>query len=216
MERARSRNSLNQQEGLLMARKHQPLSIRIWHWATAFLILGLLTTVFLRDTFLNSRGNALIVSNLLAKDNISLTTDQSRAIGRAIRDPMWDWHYYLGFTLTGFFILFRVFNRKRSIVPNLKAAFAISPHEGLVKTIYALFYLVTSYMIISGFLMYFSEAIHLSKGAFDTIHEIHEWAQWFFVAFIVLHVSGVVYAENKTDPGIVSDMINGQIKESDQ
>ena len=186
--------------------KH-PLSIRLWHWLTAILILGLLGTVFLRDTFLNSRQNAALVTDILAKQNISLTSDQSKEIGWALRDPMWNWHYYLGFALTGVFILLRVFNRKQSIIPKIKSAFAISKHQGFIKLLYLAFYLIVSYMIVSGFLMYFSENLHLSKETFKLLHTLHEWAQWFFVAFIILHVGGVVYAENKTDPGIVSDMI---------
>ncbi|WP_374035383.1 cytochrome b/b6 domain-containing protein [Bdellovibrio bacteriovorus] len=204
-------------------KKYQPLSLRVWHWLNALAILGLLGTAFLRKTFLSWRTNSALIESKLQEAGTSITPELAKDIAVSIRTPMWDWHYVLGFTLGGL-ILVRVlvgifavkkcpathavqsaWNLKK--VPAGQKANAL--HYTLVKTGYALFYLVTVFMVVSGIVLYFKNELGLSKEALNPVKEVHELMMWFFVAFVVGHILGLVVAENRHDQGLVSDMING-------
>jgi cytochrome b len=41
------------------------------------------------------------------------------------------------------------------------------------------------------------------------LHNLHEIAQYLIYAFILVHLAGVIIAENRGIKGIVSGMING-------
>ncbi|ASD64185.1 cytochrome b/b6 domain-containing protein [Bdellovibrio bacteriovorus] len=208
-------------------KKYQPLSLRVWHWLNALAILGLLGTAFLRKTFLSWRTNSALIENKLQEAGTTITPELAKDIAVSIRTPMWDWHYVLGFTLGGLLlvrVLVGIFAVKKCPathaaqsawnlpkVPAGQKANAV--HYTLVKTGYALFYLVTVFMVASGLLLYFKTELGISKEALNPVKEIHELMMWFFVAFVVGHIVGIVVAENRHDQGLVSDMIHGGRKE---
>lgn len=204
-------------------RKYQPATLRLWHWLNALAILGLLTTVLLRKTFLSWRTNAALIENKLQQVGTTVTPEIAKEIAVSIRDPMWDWHIYLGFALTAL-ILFRILIglfivKKCPATQSLKSTLKIlkvdkserfkAAHFAGVKISYAMFYLATVFMVTSGLTMNFKNELGLSKDQIAPIKEIHELMMWFFVGFIVLHIIGVIIAELRDEPGVVSDMING-------
>jgi Ni/Fe-hydrogenase 1 B-type cytochrome subunit len=209
--------------GKYTLKKYQPASLRIWHWINAFVILGLLSTVLLRKTFLSWRTNSALIEAKLRDAGITVTADLAKDIAVSIRTPMWDWHYILGFTLTAALVLrviVALFVEKKSpfatAVCGLRAFFKAPAverkealHYALVKTGYGLFYLCVVVMMTTGLLMYFRNELNLTKDAFEQMKERHEQLMWFFVVFVVGHILGVVVAENQQNQGIVSDMING-------
>ena len=204
-------------------RKFQPLSLRLWHWSNSLVILGLLGTVLLRKTFLSWRTNSILIEEKLRAAGTSITPELSKEIAVAIRNPLWDWHIYLGYILCTLLlvrILVALFIERRcpgiSSVTNLFKIKTIpiqarsqALHFIFVKLGYALFYLVTMLMVVTGVLMVFKTEVGLSKDFFGSIKSIHEFMMWFFVAFVAGHISGVVIAENRANRGIVSDMIHG-------
>lgn len=204
-------------------RKYQPLSLRLWHWLNALVILGLLGTVLLRKTFLSWRANAALIENKMQAAGATVTPELAKDIAISMRNPMWDWHIYLGFALGGLLLarilvgLFVVkkcpsaqavqdFWNVRGVAGNERGK---ALHHALVKTSYALFYLVTAFMVASGFALNFKNDWGLSREFADVIKEIHELTMWFFVVFVIGHLGGVVIAENRDDQGLVSDMIHG-------
>lgn len=208
-------------------RKYQPASLRVWHWLNAFTILGLLSTVLLRKTFLSWRTNAALIQETLKEAGTVVAPDVAKNIAISIRNPMWDWHIYLGMTLAAL-LLFRIgvglFAVKKCPAAHaLKSALGVKNvadaekmkawHYTLVKTGYALFYLVTAFMVISGLMMNFKENLGLDKSFLEPVKEIHEVMMWFFVVFVVGHLLGVIVAEFRGDAGIVSDMIHGGKKD---
>lgn len=201
-------------------RKYQPLNLRIWHWLNALVILGLLGTVLLRKTFLSWRSNAKLIEERIATAGGTVSPEVAGKIAKEMRDNMWDWHVYLGFSL-GALLIYRVFvyfkNRKLILAPSVtsKAAPATRAwHYNLVKTSYAAFYLAALFMVITGLTLNFEESLHLGEGLKDLVKEAHELMQWFFIVFVAGHIAGVVIAENQKDRGLVSDMINGGDKPS--
>lgn len=204
-------------------KKFQPLSLRIWHWLNALVILGLLGTVFLRKSFLSWRANVSIIQEKIKTAGGTVDPDVAKSIATTMRDNMWDWHYTLGFVL-GILLAIRILigfivKKECPATHAVKSAMSLptvepdtrihAVHYTLVKTGYALFYLATLFMVISGLLMYWEEALHIPEAFADGLKEIHETLQWFFIVFVVGHIVGVIIAELRGDKGLVSDMING-------
>jgi cytochrome b561 len=164
-------------------KKYQPLSLRWWHWLNALAILGLLGTVLLRKTFLSWRTNAQFIEQKVAEGGGAVTPEVAKSIAQGLRDVMWDWHYYIGFGLTALLVirvLVGIFAVKKcpatdamqsamglSQVPAEKKIGAI--HYTVVRIGYALFYLVTLYMVLSGLAMYFEDALGLSENLEDLL-----------------------------------------------
>lgn len=189
-------------------RKYQPLSLRVWHWLNALVILSLLATVLLRKTFLSWRTNSALIEEKLRLTGVTITPELAKEVAVAIRNPLWDWHIYFGFTLAGLLMLriavFMFVQRRQFLKPGSKTL-----HYRMVKTGYVVFYLVTAVMVGTGMALYFKADLGLAKALADGIKEVHELVMWFFVVFTAGHIAGVVIAENRHDPGLVSDMIHG-------
>lgn len=204
-------------------RKYQPLSLRLWHWANAIVILSLLGTVLIRKTLLSWRANSALIEQKLNAVGTSITPELAKEIAVAIRDPLWDFHVYLGFALAVLLlsriIIAVVIEKKCPGIAAVKSAMGIRDlpadekpkalHYSAVKIGYAVFYLVTLLMVTSGLLLNFKTSLGLPKDFAGAVKEVHEFTMWFFVLFIAGHVTGVVIAENRGDKGIVSDMIHG-------
>lgn len=204
-------------------RKYQVLSLRLWHWTNSVVILGLLGTVLIRKTFLSWRTNSVLIEEKMKAAGTPITPEFAKEIAVAIRDPLWDWHIYLGFVL-GALLLVRILiavlvEKKCPGMTALKSAIGIKSvpsdkrygalHFTAVKIGYAVFYVVTIFMVLTGLLLNFKTGIGLSKDLVGITKEIHELLMWFFVFFVGGHIIGIVIAENRTNQGLVSDMIHG-------
>ncbi|MCK6649461.1 MAG: cytochrome b/b6 domain-containing protein [Bacteroidia bacterium] len=120
---------------------------RIIHWATAISFILLLLTIFLRLTWLNKFNVAAIIQDYLSGTDQVLSQEQLTALAKKIRQPMWDWHMYIG---------------------------EFGPKE-------------------------------LKKS----MESIHVLGTYYLVAFIGLHLGGVLMAEFTSQKGIISRIISG-------
>lgn len=204
-------------------KKFQPLSLRLWHWLNMLAIFGLLATVLIRKTFLSWRTNSVVIQEKLSQAGTVITPELAKDIAVAIRNPLWDWHIYLGYALAALLItrlLVFLFVEKKGLeikpiknllrmsqVPALEKRSAL--HFNLVKTGYIIFYLATSMMVMSGLFLTFKAELNLAKDLAGSVKEVHELMMWFFVVFAIGHIIGVVFAENGNDKGLISDMVNG-------
>lgn len=183
-------------------------SFRIWHWLNAIVILGILFTVFLRETFLSWKSNSELIMSKLAEIDIIITAEQAKVIAKAIRAGMWEWHIILGYALVAL-VLFRIFlyftqsSKKQDFS-------SLDTHKKAVQISYYLVYGAIFFMGISGLSMYFHEYIGISEDNAHIIKEIHELVFYVILFFVPLHIIGVFVAENKDEAGIVSTMINGK------
>jgi Ni/Fe-hydrogenase 1 B-type cytochrome subunit len=183
---------------LRIPRVHSP-ALRVWHWLDAVVVNALIITYFLRK-FLTSHTRALVQH--LNDMNYKIAETDSKPLIRDMVDHLWVWHIYIGYALTVLFIwrMVLLFTRNEQI----------RGHNSVVKWSYVLFYFLQLFMIISGLILVFGDSFHIAKSVVHTIHEVHEFVMWFFLAFVITHVAGVFIAENTGDPGIVSAMINGK------
>lgn len=189
--------------------KKWSLSFRVWHWVHAFVVLGLLGTVFLRKTFLSWRTNSEILTAKLSAMQIDVTAEQAKILAKAVRDPMWEWHIILGYALA-FLLIVRVvlfFTQSgRQSYLDIKTA---TLHKKMVKVSYLGIYAVLLFMALSGLSLHFHEVLGLLKPTVETIKELHEFIYNFVWIFALMHIVGVLIAENRDQKGIVSDMLGG-------
>lgn len=204
-------------------KKYQPLSLRLWHWLNALVIISLLTTVLLRKTLLSWRGNSALIQQKLNDAGSAISPDLAKEIAITIRNPLWDWHIYLGYALTilliGRLLIALVMKKKLVNLSHLKNFLSVNKfpklqrkkvlHFSLVKMGYAGFYIATLLMVVTGLLLVFKGNLNLSKSVSEIFKEMHELMMWIFVMFSGAHLIGVIIAENNGNSGIVSDMING-------
>lgn len=181
---------------------------RLIHWAIAASFLLLLITIFLRLTWMNKYNVAAIIQDYLSDTNQALSQDQLISLAKKIRQPMWNWHIYIGYVLTGLISL-------RFILPlfghmKFQNPFAknLSIKEKFQKWIYIIFYGCVVISLITGLIIEFGP-IEFKKP----MEEIHVLGIYYLIGFIVLHVAGVLIAEFTDQKGIISRIISGSKKE---
>ena len=189
------------------------LDFRIWHWVHAFVVLGLMGTVFLRKTFLSWRANSEILTQELANIDMNVTEVQAKVLAKAIRAPMWEWHIFLGYALAAL-LIWRIalfFTKSGSV--NYKHFKVKSFHKKMVSLGYVGIYTILTFMAISGLTIHFYETLGLTKELAHDIKEIHEFVFFYGVlVFVPLHIAGVVVADVTEEQGIISNMIHGKGK----
>jgi cytochrome b561 len=193
-----------------MELKTYRLPLRIWHWLNAIAITGLLGTVLLRKTFLGYKSNAALIQGELSKLNIDITNDAAKVIGKAIRAPMWEWHYVFGFLLGGLFVYRVVLHFIDRPFLEFEEIKKKSGSHKIVEYLYGVQYLLLMMMVFSGGILYFRESLHIAKDLSGIIKEAHEVIMYFFAFFVPAHVAGAFLAENRDQKGIVSNMIGGK------
>ena len=182
---------------------------RILHWLIAFSFIFLLITIFLRKTWMEKNHVAEIIQAFLAdKSYPALPEDDAILLAKKIRKPMWDWHIYLGYVLTGLYCI-------RLAVPFFGEMKFSSPFKaGLdMKTkfqfwVYLVFYACTAVSLITGLIIEFGP-----KDYKKPMEEIHELSLYYLLGFMILHFGGVLIAELTSDKGLVSRIISGSKKE---
>jgi len=202
-------------------KKYSP-SIRLWHWLNAIIITGSLLTVLINATVMKAWTNASLITDKLKEKGVEISEEQARSVAFALSDKVWAVHTYLGYALAGLF-LFRIIMEffelaDQKLIRKIKTARKSflsrqedrisSRNEMLIKTLYAVFYVLLMVMVVTGLCLAFRDNISaLRKMHF--IKEIHGFTMYLIIAFIIIHIAGVVIGERKHHKGIVSDMING-------
>ncbi len=183
---------------------------RIIHWSIAVSFLLLLITIFLRMTWLNKDNVAAIIQDYLSTTKQVLTQEQLIQLAKKIRKPMWDWHIYIGYVLTGLFsirFLLPLFGEMKFQNPFAKK---LTLKMKFHRWTYLLFYFCVIISLVTGLV------ITLGPKAYkDTMEEIHELGIYYLIAFIVIHLAGVLMAEFTDQKGIISRIISGKTVPAD-
>jgi len=182
---------------------------RIIHWLIAISFLLLLITIFLRLTWMNKYNVASIIENFLSGTDQTLSQNQLIVLAKQIRKPMWNWHIYIGYVLTGLFSLrfiLPVFGHMKIQNPFDKK---LSTKVKLQKWMYIIFYTCTIISIATGLIIELGP-----KNLKKPMEEIHVLSIYYLISFIVIHLAGVLIAELTDQKGIISRIINGSQNEN--
>ena len=182
---------------------------RILHWLIAITFILLLLTIFLRKTWMEKNHVAGIIQDFLADNgHTSLSEDEAILLAKKIRKPMWNWHIYFGYVLTGLYCI-------RLAVPFFGEMKFSSPFKAELDSktkfqfwVYLVFYVCTAISLITGLFIEFGP-----KNLKDPMEEIHVLSLYYLLGFMVLHFSGVLLAECTTQKGLISRIISGSKKE---
>jgi len=202
--------------------KHSTL-IRIWHWITFLVLSASMITVLINSTMLNPRDNIGLVQNQLKEKGVTVSEEQAFAVSHEYEDKMWDVHKWLGFGLA-FLLISRVLieitlpsdEKMRTRIKNAIGLYKLNNwkkaeyrHYLNVKKVYTLFYLILLLMALTGLGLAFGRDLGFTREIHNAVKTIHSILQYCMYAFVLIHLIGVVIAENTKDKGIVSGMING-------
>ncbi|WP_300368252.1 cytochrome b/b6 domain-containing protein [Hydrogenimonas sp.] len=183
---------------------------RLWHWLMAFSVFGLLFTVLLRETFLNKKEVAAILTEKLATFGVTLSSEQAITVAKAIRAPMWEWHYIFAIVL-GLSIALRIYlmATKEAQMPLLKLLQAEGMQEKMKTGVHLLLCLTIALLTLTGAFYYFKGALGFEKETVHWVKEVHEFLLQPLLLFVTLHIVGVIRHEMTTKEAIVSRMIHG-------
>ena len=202
--------------------KHSVL-IRIWHWLTFLVLTASMITVLINSTMLNPRDNIGLVQNQLKEKGVTVSEEQAFAVSHEYEDKMWDVHKLLGFGLAfllGSRLLIELSlpgeEKIRTRIKNVLDMYKLNKnnkaeyrHYLNVKKVYTLFYLILLLMALTGLGLAFGRDLGFTRPIHNAVKTIHSILQYCMYAFVLIHLVGVVIAENTKDKGIVSGMING-------
>ena len=206
----------------LFIQRHSAI-IRIWHWLTFLIISGSMITVLINSTMTNQRKNIPMVQEQLKSKDIVVTEDQAFAVTREYEDKFWGIHKLLGYGLA-FLLISRVVieltqpgdEKIRTRIKNALGLFRKKEgdwkeyrHYLIVKYSYLLFYLLLFCMATTGLGLAFGRELGFSRGLHGAIKEVHSLGQYLMYAFVIIHLCGVIIADNTNSKGLVSGMING-------
>lgn len=180
---------------------------RIIHWAIAICMILILGTIFLRLTWMNRENVADIIQDYLSTTDQSLSRDEIVLLAKKIRKPMWEWHIYLGYVLTGLYsirMLLPLFGEMKFTNPLSKQIPAIDKFK---LWVYLVFYLCLAISLSTGLLIEFGP-----KEWKENLEEIHELSIYYLIAYMALHLGGVLMAEFTHQQGIISRIVSGKIR----
>lgn len=177
---------------------------RIIHWSIAVSFLLLLLTIFLRLTWLNKFNIAAIIKDFLNGTNQMLSQEQLIVLAKKIRQPMWDWHIYIGYVLVGLFSIRFTLPALRHMKFQNPFSRNLSVKEKFQKWTYIIFYVCVIISLVTGLIIELGPKV-LKKP----MEEIHILGIYYLVAFIVIHLAGVFIAEFTVQKGIISRIVSG-------
>jgi len=158
---------------------------------------------------MNKFNVAAIIQDYLSDTDQVLSQEQLIDLAKKIRQPMWNWHIYIGYALVGLFSI-------RFILPafehmKIQNPFGknLSTKMKFQKWIYIIFYFCVFVSLATGLI------IELGPEEFKKqMEEIHVLGIYYLIAFIGIHFAGVLIAEFTDQKGIISRIVSGQKKEN--
>ena len=206
----------------IFLQKHS-VAVRTWHWITFLFITASMVTVLFASTLLNPRDNIGMVQEQLQKNGLTVTKDQAFSVSHEYEDKVWGVHKWIGFGIV-FLLLSRlaielVQPGEEKLRSRLKVAIALYKQKDAMKKVYrhfigikltyTIFYVLILCMALTGLGMAFGRDLGIPRNVYGLIKEIHSIGQYCMYAFVLVHLGGVIVADNTEAKGIVSGMING-------
>jgi len=156
---------------------------------------------------MNKHNVAAILQDYIIGTGQTLSEDQLIVLAKKIRQPMWDWHIYIGYVLVGLFsirFILPAFGHMKIQNPLSKD---LTAKMKVQKWTYLIFYIC---VIVS-----FTTGLIIELGPKDlkkSMEDIHVLSIYYLLAFITIHLAGVLLAEFSDQKGIISRIVSGAKK----
>lgn len=177
---------------------------RILHWLIAISFMLLLITIFLRTTWMEKEHVAGIIGAFLNENGQQLPQEQLIILAKQIREPMWQWHIYLGYVLVGLFAIRFALPYWGEMKIQNPLSKELNTKQKFQRWVYLVFYLGVIVSLVTGLLIKFGP-----KDWKKPLEEIHELSIYYLLAYFILHISGVLIAEFTNQRGIISRIVSG-------
>lgn len=190
-----------------MEKKNYSKIYRLMHWLIAISFILLLFTIFLRLTWLNKYNVADTMKDFLSDTDQTLSQQQLIKLAKKIRQPMWNWHIFLGYIISGLFVIrftLPFFSQMKVQNPFIKE---LSRKDKFKKWTYLIFYVCVLISLVTGLIIEFGPREY--KKPMESIHIL---SIYYLIPFILIHLLGVLRAEFTWDKGIISRIVSGNKK----
>jgi len=182
---------------------------RILHWLIAAVFLFILLTVLLRQNWMNKNQIGEILLKQLSDKGVQLSKADSVKIGKAVRYPMWRYHVWSGYVLIGLYMIRMLVFRFQGVTFKSPFKKKLETKERFKSIIYVLFYICFGITLLTGILMVWLPRKESWRQLHQVAKLVHVQSLYYSVAFILLHLGGLVLGELGKDKGIISKMIHG-------
>lgn len=198
--------------------------LRGWHWLNALLVTGQLLTILFQKVIVDARSAVPAFVRGLSREHVTLIARQAGAFAHLISERIWQWHIYLGLALAATWLLQVVLEARgpaelRFTARLLAVArrYRLAPPAGksaagrvlFAKGTYAVFYLLLTGLVVTGLLLTWADDVPALHRIEHPVKEVHGALIYGIIAFVVVHVLGVVWAECTTERGLISRMVSG-------
>lgn len=175
---------------------------RIMHWLIALTFLLLLGTIFLRMTWMNKTHVADIMQEQLLLLGHNIAQADAIKIAKKIRAPMWDWHIYLGYLLTGLIALRVLLAGSGKMRFQNPFAAGLDAKARFQRWVYIIFYVFVLISLITGLLIEWGP-----RDMKKSLEAVHKLGLYYLVIYITLHLGGIFLAEGGAQHGIISRIV---------
>jgi len=209
---------------------HAPASdyrapLRVWHWVNALLVTGQLITILFQEVIVDARSAVPAFLQSLGRDHVTLSARQAGTFAHLISERIWQWHIYIGLALAATWLLRVLLELRgpadRRFTARLLAVarrYRLAPpadksETGRVlfaKSTYAVFYLLLTVLVVTGLLLTWADDVAALHRIEHQVKEVHGATMYGVIAFVVVHVVGVVWAECTAEHGLISRMVGGK------
>ncbi len=199
--------------------------LRVWHWGNALLVAGQLVTILFIKVIVKPKALVPEFQAATQRAGGTLTKEQGMSIARLMSERLWDWHIALGLALASFWAYWLVLQLTAPVERRFTARLAAtirhyrqaSPaehadarHALFAKLTYVAFYAFISSMVVTGLALTWANDIAWLHRVEHSVKAVHNVTMYLLIAFVVVHVGGVLWAELTKDHGLISRMVSGK------
>ena len=203
--------------------------LRVWHWGNALLVAGQLITILFIKVIVKPKALVPEFQAAAQRAGGTLTKAQGMNIARLMSERLWDWHIAIGLALASFWAYWLVMQLtapvERRFTARLVAAaryYRLAPpaahaearHTLLAKLTYAAFYLFISVIVVTGLALTWADDVAWLHGIEHPVKTVHNVTMYLIIAFVTVHIVGVVWTELTKDHGLISRMVSGEGRKS--
>ncbi len=154
--------------------------------------------------WMNKDGVGEIIRQQLDKSGTQISTKDAGLIGKAVRLPMWKWHYVAGYVMIGLYLIRLLITITQGVAYQHPFRKGLSAKVKLKGWTYIVFYVLLAGSLFTGIM-----SLYGPKSWHHDMSAVHIKSLYYVATFIILHIGGVLIADAGAERGIISKIISG-------